>query len=478
MFEKVKRKYELMSKPAKASIWFTICYILQRGIQYISMPIYTRLLSTDEYGVYSLFLSWFNLICVFTSLNLYWGTFNKAMVKYEDKQREYMSSVQFLTLLTTIGFCIIGFIFIIPISKSTGFSPKIQVMMYLHLLSFPPLQYWSQKQRFDYKYKAMIAVTISISVLTLLIGTIGLIIIPNSSDVLIFVTVVTKAVFCLFILLYIFNKGRVFYNKEYWSWSLKMAIPLIPHYLSEILLGHADRLMIGKMCGNSEAGIYNVAYQISMAMTIIRSGIEATFTPWMYRKLKDNRYESIRSVTTGVSIAMGTMTFLFMLLGPELLKIAASKEYYEAIWDMPAIMIGCFFIFVYTLFLNIEIYYEKRHYASIASFIAAGLNVLLNYFCIKKFGYLAAGYTTMISYLIMAVLHYVFYKRTTNENKESVFDSKLIMLISVVLIALGLLCLVLYRFTIIRYMIIIFIIVFSAVFRNRILKIIKDLKAG
>ena len=54
----IRNKYIGMSVPVKAALWFTVCNFLQRGISMITTPIFTRMLSTGEYGLYSTYLSW------------------------------------------------------------------------------------------------------------------------------------------------------------------------------------------------------------------------------------------------------------------------------------------------------------------------------------------------------------------------------------------------------------------------------------
>ena len=100
-------KYKNMGVQAKAAIWFTFCSILQKGISMITVPIFTRLLTTDEYGIYSIYLSWLNILTVFTSLNLYYGVFNNAMLKYEDDRDRYTSSMLFLFLYLVIWLLVI-----------------------------------------------------------------------------------------------------------------------------------------------------------------------------------------------------------------------------------------------------------------------------------------------------------------------------------------------------------------------------------
>ena len=61
--------YHKLPVQVKASLWFLICSFLQKGISVISTPIFTRLLSTAEYGQYSVFSSWLGIINIFVSLS-------------------------------------------------------------------------------------------------------------------------------------------------------------------------------------------------------------------------------------------------------------------------------------------------------------------------------------------------------------------------------------------------------------------------
>ena len=59
------QKYKDMSQPVKASFWFTVCNILNKGIALISTPVFVRILTTDEYGDYSVFQSWYSILVIF-----------------------------------------------------------------------------------------------------------------------------------------------------------------------------------------------------------------------------------------------------------------------------------------------------------------------------------------------------------------------------------------------------------------------------
>lgn len=471
--------YSNLTKPVKASLWFIICFVIQRGLQFLGMPIFTRIMSQEDYGIYSVFLSWTNLLCVMSSLSIYNGVFNKAAVKYEELRDQYISSVQYLTLLVGLLMSLVILFFHQSLEEWTGFPYKLLLLMCIHILLFPSFQYWAQKQRFLFEYKKLVVLTLLNSFLSLLLGITFVVFSEDKAFALIMVTVGVQAVINLLLFVSLAQKGHCFYRKDFWLWSLISALPLIPHFLSEILLGHADRIMINQMCGPAQAGIYNIVYQISMIMTIIRTGINGSYTPWVYISLKAGRYDAIRKNTSVITVMMATMTFLLILIGPEILWLAAPHSYYEAIIDMPAIMIGCYFIFVYVLFLNIEIYYEQNQYVAIASCISAVLSIVANVVFIPVYGYLSCGYTTMLSYMLMAVLHYYFFKKVCMRNPEAkdVFDINNLLRISTILTILGMSALSLYENHLLRWIVIMFLVLIFSVKRNQALTILKELRS-
>lgn len=67
------KKYEKMPVVARASLWFVICGFMTRGVSLLTTPIFTRLLTTEQYGVYSVFNSWLEIVTIFASLKLGYG---------------------------------------------------------------------------------------------------------------------------------------------------------------------------------------------------------------------------------------------------------------------------------------------------------------------------------------------------------------------------------------------------------------------
>ena len=249
---KLIKKYKAISLPARAVLWFAFCGMLQKGIQFITTPIFTRLLTTAEYGEVSVYLSWYNIISIFTTLNLYMGGFNNGMIQNEDRRDEYLSSMQGLVTIVSLGlYCL----YLISSRFWNAFfemNTLTITVMFTEILIHSSLLFWSARARFEYNYRKLIAYTIPIVTIPPFASILAIIFIKNSNAAL--VKIYSNAFFVILLCLPIYyqniKRGRSFYNKKFWLFGLKFNTPLIPHYLSGIVLNQADRIMIQKMVGN------------------------------------------------------------------------------------------------------------------------------------------------------------------------------------------------------------------------------------
>lgn len=269
-------------------------------------------------------------------------------------------------------------------------------------------------------------------------------------------------------------KGKQFYSRKYWKYALKFNIPLLPHYLSLTLLSSSDRIMIGRMVGDEQAGIYNLAYSVSLIMTMFNTALLQTIEPWIYRKLKENRPKDIAHVAYPSFVIIAAVNILLIMFAPEVIAIFAPVEYQEAIWIIPSVALSVFFMFLYTFFATFEFYYEKTNYIAFATVIGAILNIVLNYIFINIFGYMAAGYTTLFSYILFAVMHYYFMSKICKQYLKGVhpYNLKLIIGISCLSLIIGFGFMITYNNIVLRYSVILVLLVIGIVMRRRIKKVL------
>lgn len=460
-FKMLLDKYENMPAPAKASLWFTICNIIQKGIALISTPIFTRILTTQQYGVYTVYQSWYQILAIFATLNLSAGVFNNGLTKYPEKKNELVASLQGLSTTVT------ALLFVIYIfqpdfwNEKLGLSTLFVLVMFAQLLLEPAYLFWAAEQRYRYQYKALIVTTMIIALGSPFLGIISVMATNYKAEARVLSFVFVQVILGLISYIRSFIVGKKFYDNFFWKYALKFNIPLMPHYLSMTLLNQSDRIMIDKMCGASEAAIYGIAYTLAMMMTIITGAINSSFIPYTYQNIKAKRYSDISKNANFLLLLVAMGCIGAMAFGPELISIFATEEYYAAIWIMPPVAASVFFMFLYPLFANVEFYFEKTKIIMVASCSGALLNIALNYICIRLYGYIAAGYTTLFCYIVFSFAHYFAYRRIVSREKdmEPTYNMRFVLALSVGMLIIMVLMLVSYINKIIRYTVITVIVI-------------------
>ena len=194
--------------------------------------------------------------------------------------------------------------------------------------------------------------------------------------------------------------------------------------------------MINNLCGKAFTALYSVPYNASMVMQIVITSINASFIPWTYQKCKSKEYGQLNKFSSILLIMVMAITLLPSLFAPELVWLLGSDKYSASMWVVPPVSCSVFFMFLYSLFSNVELYYEKSKNIMLASTSAAVGNLILNYIFIQMFGYVAAAYTTLFCYIFLAVAHYLFMKTICKEQgiTEPLYNMRLIVVISVFLV--------------------------------------------
>lgn len=430
--KQLKGKYRLIPKPAKATFWAIVCSIIQKCISFFATPIFTRILTTEQYGLCAVYDSWYMIFILFTSLSVFQNGFNNAMIKYEDRKEEFISAAQGLIFFITFCFGCIFLIFKSPICSLTKIPFSCMVVMLLELMFVPAYSLWMAKNRFEFEYVGVVIGTLVIAVLCPVLGVIAVTNSVYQAEAKIFAFGLVQVLAGVIFFVKNYLKGKILYDKEIWGYTLKLNVPLIPYYLSSIILAQADRIMINNMCGSTAAAIYSLAYTLSLIMTIVSNSINQSLIPYIYKKIREGEEARISSIVTLSCAVVAVMNCMLMFLGPELISFFGTEEYIAAKWVIPPVAASVYFIFIYSMFGVVQMYWGKTSLMVSASIAVAILNLLLNYMGIKLWGYLAAGYTTLISYIILVLVYYVKYRRIICQymNSKQVFSIKNICLVT------------------------------------------------
>lgn len=476
------QKYRELSAPVKASLWFVVSNVIQKGVSLLATPIFTRLLTTEQYGVYSVYQSWYSIITIFATLNLSAGVFNNGMVKWPNDRKRFTASMQGLSTSITMALFVIYLLGQDFWNRLLGLNSVFLFAMFAEMLFVPAFNYWAAGQRFDYQYRALVIVTVIIAVVSPAIGVLAVLSTDYKAEARVLAFVFVQV--CVGLVFYIKNavNGKCYFNRKYWKFALGFNLPLIPHYLSQTVLNQADRIMIQRMIGSSDAALYSVAYSMAMMFSIVTNAINNSFIPYSYKAIRDKKYEALRKNASFLVLMIAVACVLVTAFAPEVIRIFAAPEYYDAYRVIPPITISLLFIFMTSLFGNIEFYFEQTRFIMLASSVAAVLNVVLNYFAIPMWGYAAAGYTTLICYIVLTVAHYLACRILLKQRKKKdddlpseIYDIGALLRIAIISLASMVLMSLIYQNLLARYSVILVVFVILVMKRRMIMKQFKDI---
>ena len=467
----IRKKTKKIHKGIKASAAFFAANILVKGIAYLSTPVYTHLLNPYEYGYVSVFFTWVQIFGIVAMFCLAYEVFNNGMLDYPDKRDEYSFSMLILSNIITLCFSAVIILAYPHIKNIIGLELPFIVLMCVFFLTQPAYNFWIARQRYEYKYKTTVFWTVTSVILTTAVS-IAAIMLTKGSKLYarIFGSELTFIIIYAGFYIYLAYKSKFRINTKYWKEAFLFNLPLIPHYLSSYMLNSSDKIMISRLAGESATAYYSVAYSIAAIAMIIWYAINPSLVPYTYEKCRENDYASISKVTMPILAIFAFLGIGVTLLAPEAVYFISTKDYMEAIYIIPPVVGSVFFQVQYSIYANIVYYYKKPTYVMVASVTATVLNILLNYIFIKKFGYIAAGFTTLVCYGIQAVIDFFAMRKITGEN---VYNMRYIILLSAFVVAFSLFGGIIYKFTILRYIILMALVILSVIFRKKIFETLK-----
>lgn len=458
----------------KASLAFFLANVVTSGIAYITTPIYTRLLTSTEYGQTSVFLTWMQIFGIVAMFCLSYGVFNNGMLDYKEDRDRFSFSLLILSNIITLLLFLIVLVIYPLITLWLNIDLPLLLLMFSVFATQPAYNFWLARQRYEYKYKT----TLVFSILMALVSpTVAIICILIKSDHLyarLFGAEVPLILIYIGFYIYLGNKSKHRIKYDYWKYALKFNVALIPHYLSTYLLGSSDKIMISYLVSNSATAYYSVAYSIAAIVTIIWAAANSSLIPYTYEKCEKKDYKAISIVTLPILTLFAVACVFIILLAPEIVSIMATEDYREAIYVIPPIVGGVFFQVQYYMYANVLYYMKKPKYVMIGSIVAAILNIVLNYIFISAYGYIAAGYTTIACYLIQASIDYFAMRKVMG---QSIYNIKYIGILSAVIFAISIFGNITYSHRFIRYITVMMILGIAIIYRKKVINMFSILES-
>lgn len=389
-------------------------------MSFFVLPIFTRLMNTHEYGLYSIYTSYLSIFEAVILLGLS-ATVSIARYAKEIEFRSYISTT--ITLPVALAaVCAVGINSYIAVF---GSILSMDAVMWNCLLitatAGAVTNILGAKMIIDGEYRLYMFNTALYTVINITLSLLLCYTVFRTHDIHLArvygaaVSSVVCMVFLMFMNRISFGMGRK--NLYY---ALAWGIPLLFHTIATVVLTQTDRILILHMDSYSATGIYAVATTIVSIPMVLQSSFSQAWTPWFYDKLEKKEYENIRFLNNRYIILYGAIIAVFMLVSPEMIYLFTDKAYWTCIYSLVPLAISVFGEMLYSIPTSVEYYNKKTTYIMVGTLITVVINIVLDIIFIKVFGYLGAAYATSISKLILFLMHYIFSKRI---DKNKVFGN-------------------------------------------------------
>ena len=451
------------NKVVKAGIGYIIGNYLLKGLSFLTVPIFSRLMKPSDYGIYNTFIAYEAILYIVMGFAIH-SSYKNALYKYRtiddgaEQGKDYDTYVSATIMLQMIS-AVVWFLLVLAIGQyfTQLLGLDFTSMIFLCIYSFAGsiLACYNAHVGLKYQYKSFLLVSgiNAVSNIILSIVLMYTIFPQNRYMARIIGTTLPVTIITLFIIIKFFKKARPRNYKYFLPWGLKYSIPIISHGISQVILSQFDRIMINKIISSSAAGIYSFAYNIYAIINVTARSLDNVWNPWFYEQMRNKNIENIKKKSNIYTLMMLLASIVVILISPELVKILGDEEYWSASYSVIPIVAGGFFAFLYTIPASVEYYYEKTKFIAVGTIAAAIINVVLNLIFINKFGYIAAAYTTLFTYILYFVFHYII---AIKVHGSCVFSTKTLVLYSALLLALTALSLIFIDFIFVRWSMAIF----------------------
>ncbi len=409
---------ELIKKIKNMDIFATLVHaknyffanVATTALGIISIPIFTRLLTREDYGILAIFASYVGIMTVILSLNSYTAVSRYYYEKTDDFGEFIGTSFIFvgLILCVTVIIYILFYQQINNLIKLPGllsayliFACLFAIIRSIYMQILVP-----QKKSKEFTKINILNGYIGFAIAVLFVYLLK----ENRYLGRIWATLLIGFIFSIYYIKKINKYLKFNFKIDHIKYIANYSIPLIPDSLSGIILAQFDRIMINNIENTASAGLYSLGYNVGMLLLIVSGAIKTAFIPDFIKFLDNREYNRLDALMEKIFSIVTIAALGLILFAREIVMVLVDVKFHEALKVIPIVIIGYVFYEMYFMYGSYSGYKKKTIYTSIVSLSAGSLNVILNAMFIPKYGYIAAAYTTLVSYFAMFVMGWIMAK--------------------------------------------------------------------
>ncbi len=395
-------------KQIKNSFLYFLPLIVNSVFPLIALPIFTRVLTRDDYGVLALA----EVYAAFASGLAHFGlinVFDRNYFHYRSDKQKSAELLYSILCFVAANFLILG---ILTCLFKTSLSHWVigpgehgSILFWCFCAAFfnDANYYFITSFKNEEDAKKAVGFTIAGSLLNLTLAIILVVFVHSGVIGLVYAQLLAAS----FIFILLFNHFRKIspfsFNRNILFDSLKLSYPLTPTVLLGVFSKNFDKYMIGLLASVGGVGLYSIAQKFASLVFEITTALQAVFSPHVYKRMFDPQTgggEEIGKYLTPFVYLTVFATLVLSLFSEEIISLLTPKSYHQASYVVTILAI--YYSLQFFGKINpMQLFFTKKTYiAMLFSTFTIGLNIAFNIPFIKKWGPVGAASATLLSALI------------------------------------------------------------------------------
>ncbi|MDX6602718.1 MAG: hypothetical protein QOF13_1920 [Solirubrobacterales bacterium] len=392
---------------------YTAASIVSKLIAVALLPLYTRYLTTEDYGAAEVMFAAVVSASIIVRLGLIEAVLRFYYKEGEDPARVVSTSFAALFWFATIA-ALVALPFATPISEALlpRPAPDLARISIGGLWVLTMIEYLLTLFRLEERARAFFVTTI-LNVLAAIGLTIVLVVgFEEGARGLLIGSYASGAIFVVALIFVHRQRLSLRFERPLLRRLMRFGLPTMPAELSLYGLNFVDRVIIAHSLGLSEAGLYSLAVKFAQAVNVLVRGFQLAWPPLAYsiRDDGDARRAYAAVVTWFVAGCAFVVTGMW-LLSRWIVRALAAPEFFDSYEAIGLIATGVTLYALYMVLVVILGRTGRTEFNFPATAAALAANVALNLILVPPLGIVGAGLALVASYLVVLALMYGFTQR-------------------------------------------------------------------
>jgi len=384
--------------------------VATKALGFISIPIFTRLFTQEDYGIVAVFSSYVGIMTVILSLNSYTAVGRYYYEKTDDFSDFVGTSFIFVGLILCVS-VIIYILFYQQINNLIKLPGLLPIYLLFACLFAIIRSVYAQILVPQKKSKELAIINVLNGYIGFAIAVLFVYLLKENRYLgKIWASLLIGFIFSIYYVKKINKYLKFNFKIEHIKYIANYSIPAIPYALSGIILAQFDRIMINNIINTASAGLYSLGYNVGMALLLVIGSIQTALIPDFFKFVDNKEYIRLDNLFKKAFSIVIIAALGLILFAREIVIILADEKFHEGLKVVPVVVIGYIFYAMFIIYGMYPGYKKKTLFTSIVALIAGISNIVLNAIYIPKYGYIAGAYTTVASYFIMFILAWIVAK--------------------------------------------------------------------